>query len=274
VYAIRATFDPTHEYRYVGLTSRGSVRFREHIEDARNPDNPNYRSDKSSWIRDNYFHVTFDTLNVCSSDSEIDFYERMWIDVFSDRGHRLLNKTSGGQRGTSMSPEVRRKLSEARTGKVQTQETKDKISNWWKEYGPRGESHPNFGREISEETRKKMSDAKSGESHWAFGTGGETHYNYGRKHTEETKKKVSEALTGITRSEETRAKMSVSMSGEKNPHFGKPAHNRGIPMSEKTKRKLSESKKGKPNRGRHVRWHANRGITSDDCMFCLTESDT
>ena len=64
----------------------------------------------------------------------------------------------------------------------------------------------------TEETRKKMSEAKIGEKHPMFG-----------KH----------------HSEETRNRMSESKTGEKNPNFGK--HH-----SEETRNKMSESKPKKP----------------------------
>jgi endogenous inhibitor of DNA gyrase (YacG/DUF329 family) len=46
-----------------------------------------------------------------------------------------------------------------------------------------GKNHPNYGKHLSEETRKKLSDANKGENN----------YNYGRHLTEETKKKISDA---------------------------------------------------------------------------------
>ena len=75
----------------------------------------------------------------------------------------------------------------------------------------RGEKNPYFGKHHSEETKKKMSEAKIG-----------TH------HSEEHKKKISQALSGEKNpnfgkhfSEETKKKLSFAMSGEKNPLFGK-----------------------------------------------------
>ena len=70
-----------------------------------------------------------------------------------------------------------------------------------------------------------------------------TYSNYG--FTEETRKKISESMTGEKNpfygkhhSEETRKKISESMTGEKNPLYGK--HH-----SEDTKRKMSEAHKEK-----------------------------
>lgn len=71
---------------------------------------------------------------------------------------------------------------------------------------------------MSEEHKKKMSEA-----------------NKGKKRAAETKKKMSEAQKGKPKSDETKKKLSEANKGKK----------RG-PMSEETKKKISESKKGKP----------------------------
>ena len=109
-----------------------------------------------------------------------------------------------------------------------------------------GENHPNWGKHLSEETKKKMSDANKGENH-PF---------YGKHHSEESKKKISENH--------------ADMSGTNNPMFGKnyrdfmteeelKEHDRRIskankgenhPLwgkhhSEETKKKMSDVKKGK-----------------------------
>ena len=59
---------------------------------------------------------------------------------------------------------------------------------------------------VSEETRRKISEAKTGEK---------SHF-YGKHHSEESKKKLSEALTGMTFSEEHKKKISESMTGKHN----------------------------------------------------------
>ena len=72
---------------------------------------------------------------------------------------------------------------------------------------------------MSEDTRRKMSEAKKGQLPW----------NIGKHPTDETKRKISEANKGHTVSDETRRKMSEA---KKN-------------MSEDTRRKISEANKGK-----------------------------
>ena len=99
--------------------------------------------------------------------------EKYMIAVFGrkDLGTGILhNKTDGG---------------EGISGLVRTEETRKKISkglkgenNYW--YGKKGKDAPNYGKVPSEETRRKLSEAKKG-----------------KKHSEETRKKQSEVKKGI-----------------------------------------------------------------------------
>jgi group I intron endonuclease len=58
----------------------------------------------------------------------------------------------------------------------------------------------------TEETKRKISEAKKGKSS----------YNKGKRHSEETRKKLSEARKGITLSEETKKKISEANANSKN----------------------------------------------------------
>ena len=75
----------------------------------------------------------------------------------------------------------------------------------------------NNGYIVSEETRRKLSEASKGKTH-----------------TEETRKKLSEASKGRIHTEESRRKMSELKKGRKRGSF-----------TEETKRKMSEAAKGK-----------------------------
>ena len=87
------------------------------------------------------------------------------------------------------------------------------------------ESHKGKKRApFSEETRRKMSEANKGEKNPM----------YGKHISEETRRKISEAKKGHTLSEETRRKMSESHKGKKR-----------APFSEETRRKMSEAHKRK-----------------------------
>lgn len=68
----------------------------------------------------------------------------------------------------------------------------------------------------SDETRQKMSEAQTGEKHWAFGT----------QHTDEWKQHMKQILSGKPRPDDVREKISNGLkgkyTGDKNPRYGKP----------------------------------------------------
>lgn len=82
-----------------------------------------------------------------------------------------------------------------------TEEIKKKMS-----IARSGENHPLFGKHHSEETKMKISLAHIGIS------AGENNPMFGKKHSEETRRKMSNDRKGKTLSEEHRRKMSVSRS--------------------------------------------------------------
>ena len=86
------------------------------------------------------------------------------------------------------------------------------------------------GKHLSEETRRKLSEARKGKYT------GEKHSMYGKHHSDESKKKMSEAHKNM--SEETKKKMSEA-------HKGQTAWSKGKKFSEEHKKKLSEAHKGK-----------------------------
>lgn len=100
---------------------------------------------------------------------------------------------------------------EGNLGLQHSEETKKKISEARK------------GKKLSEETKKRISEAKRGKHH---------------PNSEETKKKISEAMKGHKVSEETKKKISEALKG-------KPSPNKGKHHTEETKRKMSEAMKGK-----------------------------
>ena len=67
------------------------------------------------------------------------------------------------------------------SGVIRSEETRRKYSE-----AKKGESNPNYGKSHSEETRRKLSEARKGESN----------PNYGKSPSEETRRKKSEAMKG------------------------------------------------------------------------------
>ena len=98
-------------------------------------------------------------------------------------------------------------------------ETRKKMSE-----SQKGRTSNRKGVTLSEETRKKISEAKKGKKLKPF--------------TEEHRKKMSEAKKGRRLSEETRKKISESQKGRTSPR-------KGVTLSEETRKKISEAKKGR-----------------------------
>lgn len=154
-----------------------------------------------------------------------------------------------------------------------------------------GRDHPNFGKKLSEETKKKISEAALGKGNSSYKHAGEHHWNRGLVRSEETKEKIRVSLAlrpRLPRKEETKKKLSAAFKGR--------------PVSEEQKQKISNTLTGRPrdpeavrkgaesNRGRkrtdeqkarirmgilnarspggHTRWHINRNIVNPDCPFC------
>lgn len=183
VYTFRLSHDPTYEYKYVGQTARGLSRLQEHINEAKNPSHPRYHSKKSIWIRENYFAITFEILEVCDSLDQLNACEVKWIYVLKERGHVLLNETSGGAGTRGFSPSW-------------SDETKAKISS------------SKMGHVVSEETRQKLSLAQSGKSLTSA--------------TKQKILDTKTANGTLNHSDETRAKMSIAhkLRFERNGHAG------------------------------------------------------
>lgn len=98
------------------------------------------------------------------------------------------------------------------------------------------ERHPLWGKHLSKETRKKMSEAQRGEKNHGFGKrlSEEHKKKIGRHMSEERKKKISLALTG-------------KLVGIKNPFYGR--HH-----SEETKKKIRQNHLGKQTGELNPNW--------------------
>lgn len=96
------------------------------------------------------------------------------------------------------------------------------------------------GKHHSEESKKKMSDAKKGRPMPKGCTERSLELRTGKPLAEETKRKISKSHTGLSHTEETRKKLSTI--------------NTGKIASEETRKKISLAVKGRPSfwRGKHL----------------------
>jgi group I intron endonuclease len=157
---------------------------------------------QSAWNKYGKDNFIFNTIIYELNEDQLDEYEIAIIkftkSYIKEYGY---NKTFGGE-GGSPTEETRKKLSEAVSG----------------------ENNPNWGKHPSPETIEKISKSEKGKvglkgkDNPMFGKTGLQHPKYGMEVSQETRKKLSEALTGRTFSQETIKKMSKAQQGEKGPN--------------------------------------------------------
>ena len=115
---------------------------------------------------------------------------------------RKLSQAQKGVKKKPRSPEHCRKLSEVQKGKIVSEETRKKLSEALK-----GKPSGRKGKKHSAETRKKMSEAHKGKPS----------NRKGKKASPETRRRISEAGKGRIVSAETRKKHAKRWVGDKNP---------------------------------------------------------
>lgn len=197
----------------------------------------------------------FEILQVCEKD-ELNKLEAYYIDFYSALcGINGLNCSYvDDKRRTIITSEMRAKMAKSQIGRIQSEETKRKISEKAKgrvnNITPEGRQKiidTHKGRKISEETREKMRAAQQGKiitnevreklrkTHKKLYANNPDNHPIkkciekciGKKLTEEHKKKCSDALRGRKHSEETKKKIALSNLGKK--------------LSADSKKKMSDS---------------------------------
>ena len=151
-------------YRYVGLTSRGATRLKQHLWGAKTVGSNTYNTYKAKWIRTVDFNVEFIVLEYCNSFEELTLCEQKWIAILKARGYKLTNLTNGGDGslGWCPSPETRAKWSQNISG--------EKNPNWKGGLPPKKKARiprDKWGnvQPKSEEHRKKISDSRKGQNY-------------------------------------------------------------------------------------------------------------
>ena len=141
---------------YIGVTSQGyEKRFTRHLNDARLGSDCHFHRAIRKYGRRNF---TIEVLITVDSRDDAYEYEKLFIELYCSKlmGY---NETEGG---------------EGRLGYKHSEETKKKLS-----IGKMGAKNPMYKRDVSKETRQKISKAGKG-----------------RKHSEDTKRKISKSQKG------------------------------------------------------------------------------
>ena len=205
--------------KYVGQTTKTiQERFSEHIRYAKHISNKTIHKAMRNHGLDNFSVIQ---LCECNNQNELNKMEQYYIleyETIFDH-HKGYNMTYGGNQNGKLS-----------------EKTKEKISKSLK-----GENHQYYGKHLSEEHRRKISEANKGKK---------------CKHlTEEHKRKISKSKKGGKLSEETKRNMSEAHKGK----IFSEEHKRrlseagmGHVVTEETRRRVSETQKGNKNMlGKH-----------------------
>jgi hypothetical protein len=127
-----------------------------------------------------------------------------------NNGGILTNLSDGGEgrAGLGTSEKQKEAVRKANTGKPKTQETLRKLSeSLIKSYKSRDGTFK--GKKHTEETKRLMSQMHTGVNHPQYGMGGETHWNFGKQRTEETKSKIklAQSLLDMSCTDERKQKL-------------------------------------------------------------------
>jgi len=141
-----------------------------------------------------YENFKRETLKICPtilSARELEGYYINENNTLYPNGYNISPKGGIGFKGAFLAESTKKKISKANTGKICTQETKEKISKGAKEKQA-GEKHPMYGKHHTEEAIKKIKQKRKLQNEPMLG----------KKHSKKTKEKISNALLGKALSEE------------------------------------------------------------------------
>ena len=181
---------------YIGLTTTTPrLRKYHHFYNLKNERHPNFHL-QHSFNKHGESNFKFTVLNYATNKKTLDNLEKDYIKYYNclddSKGYNLQ---SGGSNGKP-SLVIREKMSRNHAD----------VS---------GKKNPNYGKPISDEHRKRLSEFHKGRKSSLATRKKISKSQKGRKHTLETRKKISEAHTGKIFSEEHRKNLSKSKKGKK-----------------------------------------------------------
>lgn len=126
---------------------------------------------------------------------EADHAERSLILLYGkkiDRTGILCNLSDGGTGKRQPCSQRQKEMARIRqTGRLTSDETRLRSSVAQKKAYAEGKRPSFLGRHHTEEAKKKLSEAHSGENNKYFGVTGSDHFNYGKRRTDEQKERIA-----------------------------------------------------------------------------------
>lgn len=219
IYIIRSLAD---KRVYIGGTVQLKKRYNNHFQDLRNKRHINYNLQR--FVDEHGAEqLQFELIELCKK-PEILIREQYWIDFYKAKGELFnVSPTAGSSLGMKHRPEVKEKMK----GRIVSDETREKQSEWQKgkakpeELKKKWSDGRRKGIPKSEEFKRKMSEAMKGNQNGKFATHSEERRRQigelnrrrctGKPLSKEHREKISQnsPLKGIKRSEEYKAKMSI-----------------------------------------------------------------
>lgn len=164
-----------------------------------------------SWNKHGEDVFAFEVLEECE-EKDLLKVEQKYIDKYFNSGnmYNICSNASAPMTNRKHSPDTLEKLSKSHKGLMS------------------GEKNPMYGKHLSDETKKKLSERFSGVNN-PF---------YGRKLSDESKAKISKANSGRVVSAERKEYLSRTMSGENNPFYGKKHTKESLALMSKNRKGL------------------------------------
>lgn len=202
----------------------------------------------------------FTTILLCDVEHKLHL-EQGLLDLLHPVYNVAKNAAASAQ-GTHHSAETRAKISEGNKGKKCSEETKRRMSA-----ATSGENNPNYGKHLPMETKAKLSAVLMGRvaseetrEKMSLAMIGNTN-SKGNVLTDIHKQRIANSNTGKKRSEETKRKIGLSKTGN--------TYRRGVKLSDETREKLSlshlgnvpsEETRAKMSIAQKVRWQNRKAI--------------
>ena len=158
--------------KYIGQSKDIKDRWRRHISELRKCKHDNSYL-QENWIAYGESAFKFYVLEECSPEL-LDEKEKYYIDYLDSMSYgNGFNLTTGGKRGNFMTDEIKQKMSksvaESYTDELREIRRQDALDYWSNPENRKrmvGENNGMYGKHHSEESKRKMSEAKKGKPSW------------------------------------------------------------------------------------------------------------